>query len=132
MERGQPRSARRGFTLVELLIVVVIIGIIAAIAIPKFANTKGKAYYAAMRSDLRNLTTAEESYFYDHAKYSSDLDSLHFTPSRGVQLTITEATVTGWSATSTHPDAYPHTCAIFLGAAAVQAPATVVGVVGCN
>src|SRR5438132_486836 len=56
---------RKGFTLIELLIVVVIIGILAAIAIPKFANTKAKAYIASMKSDLRNLVTAEEAYFAD-------------------------------------------------------------------
>ena len=55
-------SNKKGFTLIELLIVVVIIGILAAIAIPKFANTKDKAYVAAMKSDLRNLATYEEQY----------------------------------------------------------------------
>src|SRR6202162_3429896 len=57
------RSSNRGFTLIELLIVVVIIGILAAIAIPKFGSTKEKAYIASMKADLRNLVTAEESYF---------------------------------------------------------------------
>ena len=64
---------RKGFTLIELLIVVVIIGILAAIAIPKFANTKEKAYLASMKSDLRNLVTAEEAYFADSVKYTSNL-----------------------------------------------------------
>ncbi len=40
-----------------------IIGILASIAIPKFANTKEKAYLTSMKSDLRNLVTAEEAYF---------------------------------------------------------------------
>src|SRR5579872_2922749 len=77
LRRAQDRSAgtrggyvkSRGFTLIELLIVVVIIGILAAIAIPKFANTKEKAYVATMKSDLRNLITAQESYFADSLKY---------------------------------------------------------------
>src|SRR3989442_3296985 len=62
---------RKGFTLIELLIVVVIIGILAAIAIPKFANTKAKAYIASMKSDLRNLVTAENAYFADSVKYTA-------------------------------------------------------------
>ncbi|HXT15912.1 MAG TPA: prepilin-type N-terminal cleavage/methylation domain-containing protein, partial [Gemmatimonadaceae bacterium] len=64
---------RKGFTLIELLIVVVIIGILAAIAIPKFANTKSKAYITAMKSDLRNLVTAEEAFFSDSSKYTATI-----------------------------------------------------------
>src|SRR5260370_30560557 len=60
------QTNKKGFTLIELLIVVVIIGILAAIAIPKFANTKDKAYVAAMKSDLRNLATYEEQYAADN------------------------------------------------------------------
>ena len=123
---------RSGFTLIELLIVVVIIGILAAIAIPKFQNTKGKANFAAMRSDLRNLTTSQEAYFYDHSMYSTRLDSLRFSPSHGDSLIITEATVGGWSATASNPASYPHFCALFMGSASAVAPATDAGIVTCQ
>jgi prepilin-type N-terminal cleavage/methylation domain-containing protein len=125
-------QTRRGFTLIELLIVVVIIGILAAIAIPKFQATKGKAYFAGMRSDLHNLTTAEEAYFYDHSAYSASLDSVQFKPSKGDSVIIVEATVSGWSATSQNPLSYPHFCALFLGNATPVAPATDAGVVACQ
>jgi len=94
---------RKGFTLIELLIVVVIIGILAAIAIPKFANTKGKAYKTAMISDLRNLVTAEEAFFSDSGKYSATFDSLHvkFAPSTNVNV-APSAGAGYWYATATH------------------------------
>ncbi|HEY0780486.1 MAG TPA: prepilin-type N-terminal cleavage/methylation domain-containing protein, partial [Gemmatirosa sp.] len=70
--RLAPRSAnRKGFTLIELLIVVVIIGILAAVAIPKFATTKDKAYIANMKSDLKNLSSVEESFFSDSNRYGA-------------------------------------------------------------
>src|SRR5438874_6851948 len=72
-QQGDAQMNRKGFTLIELLIVVVIIGILAAIAIPKFANTKEKAYLASMKSDLRNLATAAEAYFADSVKYSATI-----------------------------------------------------------
>lgn len=125
-------SNRRAFTLIELLIVVVIIGILAAMAIPKFQSTKGKAYFAGMRSDLHNLTTAQEAYFYDHSAYTTDLTALSFTASKGDIVTITESTPSGWSATSQNPESYPHFCALFLGSAAAVAPATAAGVVACQ
>jgi prepilin-type N-terminal cleavage/methylation domain-containing protein len=74
-------TRKKGFTLIELLIVVVIIGILAAIAIPKFANTKEKAYVASMKADLRNLATYEESYAADSsgAYFSGDGSTQGFT-----------------------------------------------------
>ena len=92
------RSKRRGFTLIELLIVVVIIGILAAIAIPKFTSTKGKAYAASLKADLRNLATAEEAYFYQWTTYSADTLAMNFRTTNGTQLTIVTATVGGWAA----------------------------------
>jgi len=126
------RAHRSGFTLVELLIVVVVIGILAAIAIPKFQSTKGKAYLASVKSDLKNLSTAEESFFYEHRTYSADLDSLNATSSHGVILIVTNATASGWSATAYHPNSWPHTCALFYGAVAAVAPATAEGEIACN
>jgi prepilin-type N-terminal cleavage/methylation domain-containing protein len=126
------RSHTSGFTLIELLIVVVIIGILAAIAIPKFSQTKGKAYAAAMRSDLRNLATAEESYYYDQDTYSTDLTAIKFNPSPGVAVTIVQAGPAGWSAKATHPLASVAQCTIFVGNATPIPPATVESSVACN
>jgi type IV pilus assembly protein PilA len=99
-------SNKKGFTLIELLIVVVIIGILAAIAIPKFANTKDKAYVAAMKSDLRNLATYEEQYAADYngAYFSGNGSTQGFTPSQNVTVAATVAATTPptWSATASH------------------------------
>jgi prepilin-type N-terminal cleavage/methylation domain-containing protein len=136
---------RKGFTLIELLIVVVIIGILAAIAIPKFASTKEKAYIASMKSDLRNLATAQESYLssqnppayaagtWTTAAALTDpvTKSTLYTPSSGVTVAAT-AVAGGWSASATHTQAPGRTCAIFIGAAPALAPATVEGEPACN
>jgi prepilin-type N-terminal cleavage/methylation domain-containing protein len=123
-------TAKKGFTLIELLIVVVIIGILAAIAIPKFATTKEKAYVASMKSDLRNLVTAEEAYFSDNQVYlagsasnvggtGTQLDATtQFIPSAGVSITVT-LSGKGWSAEASH-SATDQTCDIFVGSGATS------------
>jgi len=104
---------RKGFTLIELLIVVVIIGILAAIAIPKFANTKQKAYITAMKSDLRNLVTAEEAYFADSSKYTGTVGNLKFQSTNSVSAPAITVGTGFWYATVTHTQiASPYKCGV--------------------
>ena len=109
-------KGNKGFTLIELLIVVVIIGILAAIAIPKFGSTKEKAYIASMKADLRNLVTAEESYFADNVTYTSTISNLAFSASAGNTITGIGATGTGWNATAKN-NGTTTTCGIYVGTA---------------
>ncbi len=127
-----PRDESAGFTLIELLVVIVIIGIIAGIAITKISSTRAKAHFAGMQSDLHNLNTAEEAYFYDRGSYTLLLDSLHYNMTRGDSVAVVEATAGGWSATATNIASSPHFCALFVGSAAPIPPATSSGVVACQ
>ncbi len=104
-----PRT-RKGFTLIELLIVVVIIGILAAIAIPKFANTKEKAYVTAMKSDLKNMVSAAEAFFSDTDTYTGYDAGVG---SSGVTLTFTGGD-RGWTADASHNNT-DITCTIAVG-----------------
>ncbi len=108
------KRTRKGFTLIELLIVVVIIGILAAIAIPKFQDTKEKAYITAMKSDLKNMVSAAEASFSDNNTYAS-----YTAPdgSSGVQLTF-NGSASGWTGTASH-DNTAVTCEIKVGSDAV-------------
>jgi type IV pilus assembly protein PilA len=126
------RQHRSGFTLIELLIVVVIIGILAAIAIPKFSMTKGRSYAASIKSDLKNVATAQEAYFYENNTYSTARADLNFNGSPGVTITIVSATASGWSATAWHPAASPLECGLFMGAAPALSGATAEGLIGCT
>jgi prepilin-type N-terminal cleavage/methylation domain-containing protein len=126
---------KKGFTLIELLIVVVIIGILAAIAIPKFASTKQKAYMAAMKSDLKNFVTSNESYFADFNTYGTlaNVEAAgFFAPTKDVVMVSGDATATGFSATATHPGAALKTCGVYVGTGATpDASITVEGEVNC-
>ncbi|MES2124142.1 MAG: prepilin-type N-terminal cleavage/methylation domain-containing protein [Gemmatimonadota bacterium] len=74
---------RRGFTLIEMLVVTVILGILVAIALPKVAATKNKAKLASVKSDLRNIIAAQEAYYSTYATYTTALPAKLFKPSAG-------------------------------------------------
>jgi len=128
------RRSEAGFTLIELLIVVVIIGLLAVIAIPKFSNTKERAIVSQMRSDLRNMVTAQESYITDALTYYGGPipdPALAYGPSGNNIVTLSGVTNTGWAAVASTPSS-SRTCAIFIGTAAPPAPATDEGLVACT
>ena len=82
----------QGFTLIELLVVIVIIGILAAIAIPMFLSQRQKGAEAAIKSDLKSLATAQETYFVDEGTYLADDESLtEFTETEDVTVEMVYA-----------------------------------------
>jgi prepilin-type N-terminal cleavage/methylation domain-containing protein len=95
------KSTRRGFTLVELLVVVLVIGILAAIAIPRYSGSKDKAFVATMIADLHNASIYEEQYASEnHAQYFSgtataDVPVEGFRASRNVTVVLTASNILG-------------------------------------
>ncbi len=69
------RLRAEGFTLIELLVVIAIIGILAAIAIPQFAAYRRRGYDSDIKSNVKNLGTAEEAYFVDNNTYGTGAGS---------------------------------------------------------
>ena len=106
-------AVRKGFTLIEILIVLLVLGAVAAIAIPHYAGAKNKAYQAAMAADLRTAAILEEQYAADnHGQYFSgsathDSPLNGFTPSKDVTVTFTAFNILGsqlgdWVAVAHH------------------------------
>ncbi len=83
MVSPMPSSSKRGFTLVELMIVVAIIGILAAIAIPNFIKYQARSKQSEAKQSLRAYFMAERHYFSEADQYTGDMGAVGFAPERG-------------------------------------------------
>src|SRR4051812_8226455 len=82
VERMSKRLIKKGFTLIELMIVVAIIGILAAIAIPNFIRFQARAKQSEAKGNLKSIFTAERSYFQEHDRYGDNFKTIGFAPER--------------------------------------------------
>ena len=99
---------QKGFTLIELMIVIAIIGILAAIAIPQFNAYRKRSYNSSAIADLRNAATAQEAYFVDESTYCHSTGTL-IGPTYGLYLSdkvvfsISSANASTYVMESYHP-----------------------------
>jgi len=114
---------RRGFSLVELLVAMLVFAILVALAVARYRAMKDRGYLAEMKTDLGNLRIAAEAYWADHGQYTVDQSLLDFTPGSRVTVILTTADpFAGFDAEATHVDAPALSCKMYVGRAVSGAP----------
>ncbi len=96
----------KGFSLLELLVVVAIIGLLTAIAIPEFLSYRARSVDSQMKSDLKNAALAMDSYFAEKKVYPTSVAAIvavGFTQTEGVALTIAVPTPSSFTITASKP-----------------------------
>jgi prepilin-type N-terminal cleavage/methylation domain-containing protein len=125
------RSPSRGFTIIEMLVVLVVLGILAGLGFAKLQSSKDKATIAGMHSDLRAVAEEQEAFYFDHRFYSPTTDSLNPNYTGGNLVVVHQATTSGWSGSVSNPKV-TRVCYVVVGNAAPVGTATSDGVISCS
>lgn len=103
----QLRKRMRGITLIELMIVVLIVGMLAAVAVPSYRDYAARAKRTEAKSALLNLATNQERFYINNNRFTQDMTQLGFsadpyiTDSQSYSVEVTAASATDFSATAT-------------------------------
>lgn len=121
-------NRRRGFSFVELLVVMVLLGALSSMAVPRFREYKERAFIAAMQSDLGNLKVAQESYWAEHQQYATDTAHLEMRITNDIAISISSQDVIGgYTAVARHSNVPGQECLTAMGAeAAPREPGAVI------
>ena len=114
---------RRGMTLIELLLVMLVVSILAGIGYGRWQAAKARGFMATMTADLGELRIAQEGFWAENQKYSTDTTQLDWAPTSQVQVTITSTDLTaGFDARATHIALPGVFCDMYVGRASGTRP----------
>lgn len=133
-ESGQNRSLQDGFTLVELLLVIVLIAVLAAIAMDGLASPRERTHLAVLRSDIASFALVQELFYHANSRYAELTELAQFSYSDGVEATLNWHDDNGFAVILTHSAIPGRACGYFMGDAPAGSagPASVPGQVACD
>ncbi len=124
-------SHERGFTMIEMVVVLVVLGVLATLGFARLQSSKEKGTLSGMVADLRAAAEEQEAYYFDHRFYSTTTDSLNPNYTTGNTVAIHEASASGWSGSVSNPRVTKQ-CYIVVGNAAPVGSATNDGSISCS